>query len=268
MALTLEACCGHPEAGALQACGIAASPADRARRPGATLAPEEPLRRLGTSTFFSGMDEALLARLARETTVRRLAAGEHLWFAGQSADHFTLIDSGVIQIEQMTPTGETIALGLFGAGESIGLPAALQRGPYPSDAIALTNDAKVLRIRAEPVLQALDESPSLAMALNQTLLQHTAILRAKIDIVSAGSVPRRLAALFLHLITRFGKDTGGGSIRIEVGLTREQISQFVSARVETVIRILSRWQRAGWLDSGRGKIEILRVDMLRRILGI
>jgi hypothetical protein len=43
MALALAACCGHPDTRALQARGIAASPADRARRPGTTLAPEEKL---------------------------------------------------------------------------------------------------------------------------------------------------------------------------------------------------------------------------------
>ncbi|HEX8011117.1 MAG TPA: Crp/Fnr family transcriptional regulator [Casimicrobiaceae bacterium] len=230
-------------------------------------APDQPMRQRGTSTFFPGLDKAWLARLARETTARRLAAGENLWSTGQRADHFTLIDSGVIQIERMTPTGEGIVLGLFGAGESIGLPAVLQRGRYPSDATALTSDTNVLRIRAKPVLEALAESQPLTMALNRALLLHTSVLRAKIDIVTAGSVPRRLAALFLHLIARFGNETGEGSVRIELGLTREQISQFVSTRVETVSRVLSRWQKAGWLQSGRGQIEILRVDMLRRVLG-
>jgi CRP-like cAMP-binding protein len=58
-----------------------------------------------------------------------------------------------------------------------------------------------------------------------------------------------------------------GAVTIEIGLTREQIGQLVSARTETVVRVLGRWQRAGWFDGGRARIELVRPDMLARILG-
>ncbi|MCC6869888.1 MAG: Crp/Fnr family transcriptional regulator [Burkholderiales bacterium] len=218
--------------------------------------------------MFAGIDEASRGRLALETTTRRLTAGESLWVTGQRADHVTLVQRGIIQIEQITAHGEGVVVGLFGAGDSIGLPAVLERGRYRGDAIALTADSDVLRIRAEPVLAALADSPALAMAVNHALVVHSAVLHAKIEIVTAGSVPRRLAALFLHLAARFGVDTGAGTVHLDLGLTREQIGRFVSTRVETVSRILSRWQKAGWLRSGRGTIDVLRIDMLRRILGI
>ncbi|WP_407280987.1 hypothetical protein U5817_12630 [Aromatoleum evansii] len=40
----------------------------------------------------------------------------------------------------------------------------------------------------------------------------------------------------------------------------------MSAWVETVIRILSWWQRAGWLATRPGGIEIMGTDMLQRIV--
>jgi len=225
-------------------------------------------QRLADTAMFAGLDALGLARLARATTARRLAAGEPLWVTGQRADHVALIGRGVIGIEQMTAHGEGVVVGLFGAGDSIGLPAVLERGCYHSDAIALTHDSDVLRIGAEPLLATLAHAPMLAMAVNRALVAHSAILRAKIEIVTAGSVPRRLAALFLHLAGRFGIDVGEGAVRLDLGLAREQIGRFVSTRVETVSRILSRWQKAGWLRSGRGSIDLLRADMLRRILGV
>lgn len=225
-------------------------------------------RSLEAMAVFADVDATSRARLARDATIRRLAAGEALWMAGQRADHLTLVGRGIIQVEQMTVHGEGFVVGLFGAGDSIGLPTVLERGRYRSDAVALTNDSEVVRIRAEPVLAALAESPALAMAVNRALIRHSDVLRAKIEIVTAGSVPRRLAALFLHLIARFGDDIGAGGVRLGIGLTREQIGRYVSTRVETVSRILSRWQKAGWLRSGRGTIDVLRVDMLQRILDI
>ena len=223
-------------------------------------------QRLSGSALFSGIGEAWLDKFAKETVARRYAAGEHVWFAGGSAHHFVVIEAGIVEIQNMTPGGDGVVIGLFGAGESVGTSAALERGAYPADALALT-ETDLLRVRAEPVLEALMEHAPLALAVNRALLAHTAALRAKIDIVSAGSVPRRLAALTLYLIERFGKPTTQGSTAIEVSLTREQIAQLVSARVETVIRIMSRWQKAGWLVTTRHGLEVTRVDMLKRILG-
>ena len=82
-----------------------------------------------------------------------------------------------------------------------------------------------------------------------------------------GNTPVTREELGMYLIERFGRpaDAGGG-VTVDVNLTREEIGQLVSARVETVIRILSRWQKAGWITSRPGGMEIARVDMLERIL--
>ncbi|HEX6138031.1 MAG TPA: Crp/Fnr family transcriptional regulator [Casimicrobiaceae bacterium] len=214
------------------------------------------------------MDHAPLPHPACGTAIRGIAAGSRLWLAGQRADHFAIVERGIVGLAQVTAAGDVVVLGVFGPADSIGLPAALERGAYTEDAVALTASVDVLRIATAPVLDALPDSPPLAIAVNRALLRYTSILGNKIDIVTAGSVPRRLAALFLHLIERFGRPTPDGATRIDVGLTREQIAQFVGARVETVIRILSRWQKAGWIVGGRGGIVIGRMDMLRRILAV
>lgn len=197
---------------------------------------------------------------------RRLAAGESLWFAGERASHFAVLESGVVQVRRMTPTGEGIVIGLFRSGEAIGLAAALEDVAYPADAIAVGGPVDVVAIRADTLRESLRSSIDVGLAVNRALLQHSAALRAKIDIVSAGSVPRRLAALMHYLIERFGHQTDSGSILVDVHLAREDIAQLVSARVETVIRILSRWQKAGWITPRPGGIEIERADMLRRII--
>ncbi|NMG14492.1 Transcriptional regulator, Crp/Fnr family [Aromatoleum bremense] len=218
--------------------------------------------------LFSTLEPGDLARLARGARHRRLASGEPLWLTGERAAHFAVIEAGIVQIRQTTPTGDGVVVGLFRTGEAVGLAAALEHGLFPADAIAIGGAVDVLSIRADVLREALETSVAVGLAVNRALLQHTAALRAKIDIVSAGSVPRRLAALMIYLIERFGRPAGSGSdaVAVEVNLTREEISQLVSARVETVIRILSRWQKAGWLTSRPGGMEITRADMLRRIL--
>jgi CRP-like cAMP-binding protein len=103
--------------------------------------------------------------------------------------------------------------------------------------------------------------------MNRALLEHTDILRAKIDIVSAGSVPARIAALVLYLVERFGESRDAQNAHAGIDLTREQIGHIVGARPETVIRIMSRWHKAGWLDSTRAGMAVHRLDMIRRMAG-
>ncbi len=226
---------------------------------------DTPVSRLAALALFAELAPAELDVLARGAQPRRLAAGELLWLAGDRAGVFAVIESGIVEIRQTTVEGEGIVVGLFRAGEAIGLPAALEGGVFPGDAVAMAGVVEVLAIRADALRAALADSVAVGRAVNRALLEHTAALRAKIDIVSAGSVPRRLAALMRYLIARFGRPTESGTVLVEVSLAREDIAQLVSARVETVIRILSRWQKAGWLANRAGGIEVLREDMLRRI---
>ena len=214
-----------------------------------------------------GVIGLLATRFAGETTRCCFTAGERLWHAGRRADHLTFIEHGIVKLEQLNATGEVFVVGVFGAADSIGLALALGRQAHAADAVALTRTVIATRVRAEPVLRALPDSAALTIALNQELVHQASLLDAKIAIVCAGTVPRRLATLLLHLAARFGRGAGDDVLRIEIGLTRELIGQFVGARVETVIRILSRWQKAGWLAGGRDGIHILRPDMLRRVLG-
>lgn len=215
--------------------------------------------------LFAQVGDVPLSRLAREVTRHRFKAGQRIWHAGDKADHFTLIDHGIVEIERTRRSGDGVILGLFTSGEAVGLPAAILHKPYPADAIALSDHVDIVRIRASAMLQVMSEHLPLALAVNQALLQNNAALHASIEIVGAGSVPKRLAALFLFLGRRFGTRTTSGELHIDLALTREQIGRLVSARVETVIRIISRWQKAGWLKGARDGIEIARVDMLQRM---
>lgn len=223
-------------------------------------------RRLSASRLFAGLSSRLVARIAAETTTRAHRAGEALWRAGDPAASFTVIQSGLVEIVRTAPGGETAMLGLFGPREAIGVAAVLERAPYPAAALALTDDVQVLSVRAAPVLELAAEDASVAMALNRALLEHTAALRSKIDVLSSGSVPRRLAALLLHLAERFGDEDESSATRIPIAMSRAQLASVVGARVETVIRTLGRWQREGWLESGKEGFS-LQSGALRRILG-
>jgi CRP-like cAMP-binding protein len=205
--------------------------------------------RLRASRLFGALDPSWLERFAREATLRHLVEGELVWRTADPAVAFTVIQRGLVQIVRPTPGGERATLGVFGPHESIGDVAVLEGAPYPADAVALSPSVEVIRVPAGPVLAAHEADAALARALQRSLLEHTRALRSKIDILSAGGVPARLAALLRHLADRFGDELEDGTVFVPVPLSRAALASLVSARVETVIRVMSRWQKAAAVRS-------------------
>jgi CRP-like cAMP-binding protein len=150
--------------------------------------------------------------------------------------------------ERGAPDGGDTILAIFGPRESIGTMAALERRPYPADAIAVT-DVDVLTIPAESVLEAMRVHAPVVAAVNASLVEHTRALQMKIRIMTAGAVPRRLATLVVHLVERFGDEMEGGAIFVPVVLSRGELARTVGATLETTIRTTSRWKRQGLVET-------------------
>ncbi len=228
--------------------------------------PDEIESRLRVSPLFRDVAPSSLHRFARETALVRVDEGAALWRPGALADRFMLVQRGLVQVLRRMPTGDVATLALFGPRECVGVVAVLNRKPWPAEAIAHGDHVEVLAVRAEPVLDAMREDPSLAMAANRVLCDATEMLRSRIDVLSAGAVPQRLAALLLHLGERFGDTDEGGALRIPLALSRASLARLVSARVETVIRTASEWQKRGLLVTDATGFEVRDAAALQQIV--
>jgi CRP-like cAMP-binding protein len=230
------------------------------------VSPAEIVRRLKSSHLFSGLPDDVLRSFAAETMPRSYKEGAYLWHAGDEASHFTIIQTGLVEVRRSTPSGESTLMGLFGPRESVGDFAVMDIGKYPADAIAISETLDVLRVRASPVMEIMRNQPRVANAVSRSLVEHVKVLRAKIDVMTAGPVEKRLAVLMQHLIERFGDEGEDRQIHVPVALSRVQLARVVGARAETVIRTMSRWQKEGWLVTTPEGFHLMSADALDRIL--
>jgi len=210
------------------------------------------------SRLFSGVPEDLLGALAGAVSLGRYAGRAHLWREGDPADRVVSIVTGLVEITRQSAAGDPATWALFGPREAIGLTAALEGAAYPADAIALTDEVTALEVRAAALLDHMGAHPEVALAVNRALLDHTRALHQKIGVMTAGPVASRLATLLLELAARFGDEAADGTTRVPIALSRAQLAALVGARVETVIRTLSAWQREGWLRAERDALELAR----------
>jgi CRP-like cAMP-binding protein len=222
-------------------------------------------RVLQVSQLFSSLDAELVASLARASVRSHYERGDYLWRAKSPATHFTIIASGLVKIARTAADGSEVIVALFGPRESIGDVAVLQSKPYPADAVAVSDSVDVLRIDAPVVQAAMATHPSLLAAMNASLIEHTQALQEKIRIMSAGTVPKRLATLLLHLASRFGDELEDGTTFIPLVLSRTECARLIGATVETTIRTFSRWQHDALVDTTPEGFALRDVKRLEQV---
>jgi CRP-like cAMP-binding protein len=219
-------------------------------------------RALRASRLFAGLDAAILHALATTAERRHLERGAHVWRAGATATRFTVILSGLVKIVRSASDGTETIVAIFGPRESIGDIAVLQQGTYPADAVAASESLEILRVDAGPVLAAKAANPAVSESITRTIIEHTQALHQKIRIMSAGSIPKRLATLLLHLAERFGDEEEGGATFVPIVLSRTELARLVGATVETTIRAMSRWNKEQLLSTTPEGFRIPDIEKL------
>jgi CRP-like cAMP-binding protein len=223
-------------------------------------------RALRGSRLFAGLAPDALAPLAHAAARKRFARGEVICRAGEAARSVAIITSGLVKVCQAAPAGETVILGIFGPRETVGDFGLDPSGTYEVDAVAASPRLEVLSLDRAALLEVMGRDVRVALALNRSLAEQAAALREKIRIMTAGAAEQRLATLLLHLAGRFGDEAEDGSLVLPVALSRSELARLVGSTVETAIRVMSRWQKAGVLETSNEGFVIFRPVELERLV--
>ena len=222
-------------------------------------------KRLRHFGLFERVPPAVLKVVAAGAQLQAFRQGEFLWQRGDPAGEMVLIGSGFVKASRRDRNGTNKTYGLFGPGDSMGLYAFWAGMRYPTDAIALNEGVILIIIDAGEISKLAEQHPQLSKNLKGEVTRFSEAFINKIEIISAGSIQRRLAVLLLQLVGRYGVDSRGEQALLPVFLTLKQISEIIDARIETVARSLGHWKRAGWLIIDAHGWHFSRLDKLREL---
>lgn len=208
------------------------------------------IRALSVSRAFSGVEPALLARVAAQTVHAEYTRGDVIFTAGERATCLGVVTAGLVRIHRPSADGDTM-VAIVGPRETIGILAACDGGRYPVTAVSAVDDTRVARVDADLVRELMATDLAVAQGMIRALSDHAHALHTKLGICGAGSVEQRMAVVFLHLLERFGDQLDDGAWVIPVVLTRSELAALVDATIETTIRTVSRWQKRGVLATAR-----------------
>ena len=212
---------------------------------------------------FSHAPAAAIEDLAKVTVVRNYQREQELWRAGDPAGSFSVIYSGLVKIVRPLPNGREAIVGLFGPRESVGDVAVLQGIAFPAGAIVCSASAVLLQIARNELLDQMKRHPGLALSINQSMGDRVHLLHEKIQILSAGGVDARLSSLLLDLAERFGDEFEDDTVVIPIALSRQDLANLVSTTLETAIRTMSRWQKAGIVETNADGFVLRDMAKLR-----
>lgn len=227
---------------------------------------EELAKRMQRFPLFSKLPARVLSELVSAASVQAFRAGEYIWRHNEADSRVMFIEQGFVKAARRNREGVSRTYGLYGPGDSMGIYAIWAGMIYPTDAVAMNDGMLAIFIETEAMLKFAEKHPRLAGLLRVEIGRFTDAFIHKIEIVSAGTVPQRLAVLMTLLIDRYGVDKKGNKARLPITLTLEQISEIVGVRLETVARILSGWKREGWLTMDSAGSHFTRLDKVRELL--
>lgn len=224
------------------------------------------MKRMQRFDFFANLPVRVLSELCAAARVQTFRAGEYIWHHGEPVSRVMFIEQGLAKTARRSRTGASRTYGLYGPGDSMGIFAIWAGMKYPTDAVAMNDGMMAIFVDSGAIQKFAEKYPRLAGNLRVEIGRFADAFIQKIEIVSAGTVPQRLAVLMTMLIDRYGVDKKGNKARLPITLTLEQISEIVGVRLETVARTLSVWKREGWLRMDSAGCHFARLDKVRELL--
>ncbi len=209
---------------------------------------------LHSSTLLNALDAGEMERLIAASRVVRAERGEVIWHSGAEAEFFGLVSHGFVKMVRSCADGSDTTIELMGPAQIFGLMGTITGSGCPLSAVAVT-DLWYARILKSVFLEIFEKS----MPMKDRLLRRTAVrLHGMVDLMarmSSGKVEERIAAILFVLSESYGVREKEG-LRLEVPLTRQEISEMAGTTVESTIRTMSRWQKEGLISTDRQFITI------------
>lgn len=189
--------------------------------------------------------------------------GEILFMEGDPPRWLFIVKQGKVVLSKELPNGSKTIISVRVPGDMVGEVAIFDGNPYDTDATALT-DVIVIRLPRDSFLFALKNNPFLAEQIIADLASRLRQAQETICLLSTQRIEKRLAALLLALIGKFGTRTEEGIV-LDSSFSRYDLAAMAGTTVETTVRTLSAWAQEGVIKKHRRQIVIVDVRKLAQI---
>jgi CRP-like cAMP-binding protein len=203
---------------------------------------------------FAQLGYGELGEIVAAATSRRYPAGTRVFEQGAEATQFLVLTHGRLRVTQVTPAGEQVALRVVNPGELCGIARPMGRTTYPATAEAVV-ESIALGWPMERWDDMVARYPSFAAVAMSTIGNRLQEAHARIREMSTEVVERRVGHTVLRLVQQSGRRDSDG-IRIDFPISKQDLAEMAGTTLHTVSRILTAWEGAGLVRTGRQKLVV------------
>ena len=195
---------------------------------------------------------------------RRVARGAPLYHSGDKFEFLHAVRSGAFKSIGISRNGDEKVTGFHLSGELLGMEA-ISTGRYSYSAVAL-EDSEVCAIPFAALEKMSLKVPALQHRLFRTISGDISRDQGLMLLLGSMSAEQRLAAFLLGLSRRYER-LGYAANRFTLRMRREEIGNYLGLTLETVSRLLSRFQRDGMIGVRQREVELREPQRLRGLVG-
>jgi CRP/FNR family transcriptional regulator, polysaccharide utilization system transcription regulator len=202
-----------------------------------------------------------LLKMANCKTSFIIKKGEHIFEEGESVNGIFCIKDGVCKLSKLSANGKDQIVKLVKPGELLGQRSMISDEPTNLSAVAL-EDMEVCFIPKKEVMQFFDKNNQFSMNVMKTICGDLKEADDHMVSMAQKTVKERLAETLIYLEETFGKNEDN-SLRIQ--LSREELAGMIGTATESCIRILSEFNKNGWIELHGKRISLVDRSKLKRL---
>ncbi|MFN7085715.1 MAG: fumarate/nitrate reduction transcriptional regulator Fnr [Burkholderiales bacterium] len=195
---------------------------------------------------------------------RSVKRGDYLYRAGTELQSLYAIRSGFMKSCVLHEDGREQVAGFHMMGDLLGLDA-ISTNHHTTDTVAL-EDSDVCEIPFTALEKLSREMPALQQHFHRIMSREIVRDHGVMLLLGTMRAEERLAAFLLNLSQRFAA-RGYSALEFNLRMTREEIGSYLGLKLETISRVLSRFQEDGLIDVKNKHIRINKIEQLRELIG-
>ena len=202
-----------------------------------------------------------LIRMADCKTSYTIKKGEPIFEEGETTNGIFCIKDGVCKMTKLSANGKDQIVKLVKPGELLGQRSMISEEPANLTAIAL-EDMEVCFVPKSEIMQFFTQNNQFSMNVMKTICGDLKDADDHMVSMAQKNVKERLAETLIYLEDNFGTNEDG-SLRIQ--LSREELAGMIGTATESCIRLLSEFNKNGWVDLTGKKITIKNKSQLKKM---
>jgi CRP-like cAMP-binding protein len=203
-----------------------------------------------------------LLRIADCKTSYTVKKGETVFNEGDALNGIYCIKDGVCKLSKLSDNGKDQIVKLVKKGELLGQRSLISEESTNLSAVAV-EDMQVCFIPKQEILQFFNENNQFSLNMMKSVCGDLKDADDNMVNLAQKTVKQRLAETLLKLETDFGIHEDGS---LKIQLSREEIAGMIGTATESCIRLLSEFNKEGWISLQGKKITLSNKKELQRLI--